>query len=236
VLEDLRGFGFVEAFATALDEDRLTAATAHAEAELACGRAGAIVAELEALVAENPYREPLWAQLISAYYLDERQSDALEAYRRLKTALAEDLGIDPGPSVQALHDKILRQQPLDARGSAHTAAVGAETVLEQRTQIEPGVAPAWLVEPSGRRHPLIGVATRIGRLPDNDIVLDDAKVSRHHAAVIDTGTGYAISDLRSANGVTVGGTRVQGSAPLAAGDQIGICGHTFTFEYAAPAK
>ena len=57
-------------------------------------------------------------------------------------------------------------------------------------------------------------AIRIGRLPDNDIVLDDANVSRHHAVVIDTGTSYVITDLRSANGVDVRGERIRGTATL----------------------
>jgi len=235
VLQDLRDFAFADQFATALQEDRITAATARAEAELACGRAAGVIGELEKLVAENPYREPLWAQLISAYYLDERQSEALSAYHRLKTALADDLGIDPGPSVRTLHDKILRQQPLDVKAAAKTAAVDAETVLDQHTQIEAGTAAAWLVDASGGRYPLHAVATRIGRQPDNDIVVDDAKVSRNHAAVIDTGTGYAITDLRSANGVELGDARVHGSAPLADGDRIRICGHVFTFEFGAAA-
>ncbi len=235
VLEDLRGFPFVDPLATALNEDRLTAATARAEAELACGRAARITGELEALAAENPYREPLWAQLITAYYLDERQSEALDAYRRLKSALAEDLGIDPGPTVRALHDRILRQLPLDVKKAAQTTAVGAKTVLDQRTEIERGTAAAWLVDASGRRYPLSAVATRIGRSPDSDIVVDDPKVSRTHAAVIDTGTGYAVTDLRSANGVELGERRIQGSAPLSGGDRIGICGHVFTFEFGATA-
>ncbi|CAN3127829.1 BTAD domain-containing putative transcriptional regulator [Mycobacterium sp. smrl_JER01] len=230
VLEDLRAFSFVGPFAAALDEERLTVATHHAEAELACGRAADVIGELEQLAVENPYREPIWVQLISAYYLTERQSEALAAYQRLKTTLADELGIDPGPTVQDLHGKILRQLPLDIRGPARAAA-GAETVLEQRTQIDSGAAVAWLVEATGIRHPLNSLATRIGRLPDNDIVLDDAKVSRHHAAIIDTGTGFAINDLRSANGVEVGARRIQGSAPLTHGDQIRICGHVFTYEH-----
>lgn len=230
VLEDLRGFTFAEQFATALQEDRLTAATARAEAELACGRAATITGELEALAAENPYREPLWSQLISALYLSERQSEALAAYQRLKTALAEDLGIDPGPTVRALHDRILRQQPLDVKQAARQTAVGAKTVLDQRTLIGSGDSSAWLVDPAGHRYQLTSVATRIGRAPDNDIVVDDPKVSRTHAAIIDTGTGYAVTDLRSANGVELGDSRVQGSAPLAGGDRIHICGHVFTFE------
>ena len=231
VLEDLREFGFVDPFATAMDEERLTVATARAEAELACDRAPLIIGDLESLVADHPYREPLWAQLISAYYLCERQSDALDAYRRLKTALADDLGIDPGPTVQTLHDRILRQQPIDVKKAARTTAVGRKTVLDQRTRIDAGSGAVWLVDASGQRYPLRSVATKIGRLPDNDIVLDDEKVSRHHAAIIDTGTGFAVSDLRSANGVELGGTRIQGSVALAHGDQIRICGHVFTFSY-----
>ena len=115
VLDDLRDFAFVEALATALVEDKLMPTPHCAEAEIACGRADTVIGELEALAAEHPYREPLWAQLITAYYVAERQSDALEAYRRLKTTLAEDLGIDPGPTLSALHERILRQEPLDTK-------------------------------------------------------------------------------------------------------------------------
>ena len=72
---------------------------------------------------KHPYREPLWAQLITAYYLTGRQSDALNAYQRLKTTLADDLGIDPNPTVQSLHERILRQEPLDVKTAAKTTAV-----------------------------------------------------------------------------------------------------------------
>ncbi|MGB3482820.1 MAG: BTAD domain-containing putative transcriptional regulator [Mycobacterium sp.] len=229
VLEDLQDFEFVDALATALSEDRLSAVTAHAEAEIACGRAGEVLGALETLTAEHPYREPLWAQLISAYYLSERQSDALEAYGRLKRNLADELGIDPGPSLRDLYQKILRQEPLDAKASAKTAAVGNVTQLDQRTAMSASSSTAYLEDPSGGQHPLRAVATRIGRLDDNDIVLADAKVSRHHAAVIDTGTSYVISDLRSANGIYVQHNRVQGSATLTEGDQIRICDYTFVF-------
>jgi SARP family transcriptional regulator, regulator of embCAB operon len=79
VLDDLRDFAFVEVFATALMEDDVLVHTARAEAEIACGRADAITGELEALAAKHPYCEPLWAKLITAYYVAERQSHALEA-------------------------------------------------------------------------------------------------------------------------------------------------------------
>jgi DNA-binding SARP family transcriptional activator len=194
VLEDLHGFQFVDPFATALTEDKLYVHTARAEAEIVCGRWYAVIAELQGLIIEHPYHEPLWAQLIAAYYLSERQSDALDAYGRLKAILADDLGIDPGPTVQELQARILRQEPLDVKKAAQRTAARAVTSLQQ----------------------------------------DDASVSRHHAVVIDTGTNWVITDLRSANGVKLRQQRIRGTATLADGDRIGIGGHELTFEIPPP--
>jgi SARP family transcriptional regulator, regulator of embCAB operon len=230
VLDDLRDFEFVEAFAAALAEDKLVAQTLRAEAEIACGRSRSIISELEALASEQPYREPLWAQLITAYYLTERQYDALEAYRRLKTTLADELGIDPGPTLRALHERILRQEPLEVKRVARATAKRAVATLQRRTRASGYSAVALLRDGAGRRYPLRGAATRIGRLPDNDIVLDDAMVSRYHAMIVDTGNSFVITDLRSANGIHLADKRIRGSASLADGDHIRISDHEFTFE------
>jgi DNA-binding SARP family transcriptional activator len=230
VLEDLRDFQFVQAFAAALAEDKLVALTARAESEIACGRTHSIIGELEALVAEHPYREPLWAQLITAYYLAERQYDALDAYGRLKAALADDLGIDPGPTLRRLHQRILRQEPLDVQQAARATAKRSAVTRRRPTEVAEGAAVAHLRDIGGSRYPLRGTATRIGRLSDNDIVLDDDTVSRYHAVIIDTGNSFVITDLRSANGVDVAEERIRASATLADGDRICICGHEFTFE------
>jgi DNA-binding SARP family transcriptional activator len=232
VLEDLRDFQFVDAFATALTEDKVVAHTARAEAEIACGRSYAVIGELESLTVEHPYREPLWAQLIIAYYLADRQSEALDAYQRLRTTLADDLGIDPGPTVRALHERILRQEPLDVKRAARTTAVHTSVNIDLRTAVDATSALASLRASSGLVYPLLVAATRIGRLSDNDIVLDNPNVSRHHAVIIDTGTSFVITDLRSANGVDVGNERIRGTATLADGDRIRICDHEFTFEIA----
>jgi len=229
VLDDLRDFQFVEALAPALTEEKVVAHTVRAEADIACGRADSVIAELESLVVEHPYREPLWAQLITAYYLAERQSDALDAYRRLKTTLADDLGIDPGPAVRGLHERILRQEPLDVKQSAKVTAQTLATRFEQHSWVNTLSNPAHLRDASGRCYPLQAVATGIGRFADNDIVLDDPRVSRRHAVIIDTGTGFVINDLRSANGVEVQDQRIRGSAPLAPGDVIRIGGHRLIF-------
>ena len=196
VLQDLPDFEFVASFAAALVEDEVTVHIASAEAEIACGRANSVISALEGLTADHPYREPLWAQLITAYYIAERQSDALDAYRRLKTALSKDLGIEPGPTIRALHERILRQQVLDVRRAALTAASAAASTLDRRNTQTGQPAVASLHALSGRDYPLTGVATRIGRLADNDVVLDDAEVSRYHAVVSDTGSSFVITDLR----------------------------------------
>lgn len=234
VLEDLADFEFVAPFGAALIEDNLNVHTARAEAEIACGRGSAVIGDLEGLTVKHPYHEPLWAQLIIACYVAERQSDALDAYRRLKTALAEDLGIEPGPTIQALHERILRQEVLDVRRAALTAASVAVHTLDRRTTMAGRPAVARLRAPSGDVHPLIGAATRIGRLPDNDVVLDDAEVSRHHAVVGDTGASFVITDLRSANGVYVHGRRIRGSVELADGDRVRIGHLEFVFEVEPP--
>lgn len=228
VLEDLRDFAFVDTFATSLVEEKLLVHTALAESEIACGRAQLVIGELEALTAEHPYREPLWVQLMTAYYVSDRQSDALAAYRRVKALLADELGIDPGATLRELNDRILRQDPLDARKNAMTTAAVTITVLEQYTLVAERRAAAYLQDASGRRYPL-HATTRIGRLSDNDIVLDSPKVSRHHAVVVDTGASYIINDLRSANGVHVQQQRIHATATLQDGDQLRICDHEFTF-------
>src|ERR1700744_2923050 len=229
-LDDLREFVFVETFATALSEVRVVAQIALAEAEIACGRADSVIPRLELLRTEHPFRERLWAQLITAYYVVERQSDALNAYLRLKSNLAEHLGIDPGPTVRSLHERILRQEPLDPKGTAQTTATRrvADLAPPAGTLAAP-IAVAERRGKDGQRYRLQS-STRIGRRTDNDIVLDDDDVSRYHAVVIDTGSSFVVSDLRSTNGVHVHGRRIRSSATLADGDHIRIGSHEFTFE------
>ena len=98
---------------------RLAALEQRIELDLELGRHGALVAELEALTAEHPYRERLHAQLMLALYRAGRQADALDAYRRARHALVEDLGLEPGRELQSLEAAILAQDPsLDARRRA----------------------------------------------------------------------------------------------------------------------
>ncbi len=99
---------FAEPFARRLEELRLEATVALLTQELDAGRATARVGELEALVAEHPLHEKLTGLLMHALAAIGRQADALAAYEALRARLAEELGIDPGPQLQAVHLEVLR--------------------------------------------------------------------------------------------------------------------------------
>ena len=71
--------------------------------------------ELETIVAEHPLRERLREQLMLALYRSGRQAEALTTYRDGRSALVEELGIEPGRGLRELEQAILRQDPaLDA--------------------------------------------------------------------------------------------------------------------------
>jgi DNA-binding SARP family transcriptional activator len=218
-LADLRGFRFAEEFATAVEEERLSTLQARIDADLACGRDSAVIGELTTLVGQHPLREPLWAQLMTAYYRMGRQADALDASRRIRALLNDELGIDPSPALQELERKILRQESL-----WQPVVNGGPSVDMLQTQTEDDDMPTagTLVLPSGQVVPIPLRGLRIGRMAENDLVLNDPKVSRYHAVIVDTGNGFAISDLRSTNGVSVGSTRVLDSRVLDIGDVIRI--------------
>ncbi|MFE1441881.1 BTAD domain-containing putative transcriptional regulator [Streptomyces sp. NPDC058739] len=97
----------VEAEATRLTATWTQARELLIEARLRLGRHEAVLDEVEALAAEHPLRESLRGQLMLALYRSGRQADALAAYRDLRRRLAEELGIEPGPPVQQLHQQIL---------------------------------------------------------------------------------------------------------------------------------
>lgn len=109
-LADLLYEEFAELEARRLEELRLSVREDLADAELEGGSSAALVPELEALVAENPYRERLRAQLMLALYRSGRQADALEAYRAARAALGE-LGLDPSVQLRLLEQAILNQDP-----------------------------------------------------------------------------------------------------------------------------
>jgi DNA-binding SARP family transcriptional activator/WD40 repeat protein len=100
---------FAIAERTALEELRLAAVEDRVAADLALGAGSELVAELETLVDQHPWREKLWGQLMTALYRSGRQGDALAAFRRVRKALVDELGLEPGPELRAVEAKILAQ-------------------------------------------------------------------------------------------------------------------------------
>jgi hypothetical protein len=103
-----------------------------------------VVAEIDALLAENPLRERLHAQRMLALYRCGRQAEALEAYRQARETLVEAIGVEPSPELQRLHDAILRQ---DASLDVEAA------VVELPRELDAAAAP-----------PVIGRAVELRRL------------------------------------------------------------------------
>jgi predicted ATPase/DNA-binding SARP family transcriptional activator len=102
---------FAEGETSRLEELRLQAVEERLEARLALSDGAELVPELELLVADNPFRERLRAQLMLALYRCGRQTDALAHYRDAVHVFAEELGVMPGPELQVLERRILTHDP-----------------------------------------------------------------------------------------------------------------------------
>ncbi|MFF0747615.1 BTAD domain-containing putative transcriptional regulator [Streptomyces sp. NPDC004267] len=94
-----------------LAELRLTTLEQRAETQLAMGLHERVLADLTPLAAELPGRERLVAAQMTALYRAGRQTEALELYRTTRRHLVTELGIEPGPALTTLHDRILAADP-----------------------------------------------------------------------------------------------------------------------------
>jgi len=146
-LDDLAYEPFAQSEIARLDQLRVAALEQLIEAKLALGRHAELVAQLERLVAEHPYRERLWGHLMLALYRCERQADALQAYQDARRTLVEELGIEPGERLRELERAILAQDPALGRLEGDDSAVPAAP-----TELPTGVVTFLLtdVEDSSR--------------------------------------------------------------------------------------
>ncbi len=108
-LADFSYESFAQGALARLENARLETLELRGDADLALGRHARLVGELEQQIADHPFRERLRGQLMLALYRSGRQAEALEAYRAARTTLVEELGIEPGPALQALEQAILAQ-------------------------------------------------------------------------------------------------------------------------------
>jgi predicted ATPase/DNA-binding SARP family transcriptional activator len=147
--EDVQYEPFAQSETVRLEELRLAALEDRIDAELALGRHRELVAELEALVAEHASRERVCGQLMLALYRSDQQAAALEAFRAATRAMRDELGIDPGPTLQELQQAILRHDPAlafeppESRARRHlpapeTPLVGREAEIGELVELLQG--------------------------------------------------------------------------------------------------
>ncbi|WP_051772215.1 AfsR/SARP family transcriptional regulator [Saccharothrix sp. NRRL B-16314] len=125
--EDLPG---LRAEAVRLQSARLDAVETCAELELRLGLHYRVGKELAAVVAEHPLRERARAQLMLAQYRSGRRAEALRTYQDARRTLIEQVGLEPGPELRELHEKILRDAPA--------------LLPQQRVEVVPVAAPSQL--------------------------------------------------------------------------------------------
>ncbi|GAB3497100.1 AfsR/SARP family transcriptional regulator [Nocardiopsis coralliicola] len=205
--------------AARLDEERWSATEDLVRAELDLGRHDGLVAELTALVAEHPLRERMRGALMLALYRTGRAPEALDVFRRGSELLAEELGVDPGRELRALHTAILREEPaLDspyappAPGgrSAETRAGAAAGGPAGGDAAVPAQLPADLADFTGRGDHLHEIRAHLaaGRPPGSVPVVavsgmggvGKTSLALHaaHAAAADHPGGQLYADLRGA--------------------------------------
>jgi DNA-binding SARP family transcriptional activator len=176
VLADLDTETALRPEVTRLAEMRLATVEDRVDVLLATGRHQEVVAELESLTEEHPLRERLWGQLIVARYRCGRQADALAAYRSVRSVLVDQVGVEPGPELQALAQDVLDQAPtLRWQAPAHRTN-GA------RVPLPPGTT----------RAPLVGRDRERARLAE---WLDEARTGRFVAAFVSGPSGIGKTTL-----------------------------------------
>jgi DNA-binding SARP family transcriptional activator len=192
-LADLAYEPIAQAEIARLDESRLAALEDRIDADLALGRHAEVVGELEALIADQPLRERLRRQLMLALYRSGRQAEALEAYRQARSALVEELGIEPARELQEMERAILVQdsrldltqdmgasEPSDGGGPGGQRSFfgrgrelaglleGLEGALRGEASVflvagEPGIGKSSLIDEIGRRARARGAKVVWGR-------------------------------------------------------------------------
>jgi predicted ATPase/DNA-binding SARP family transcriptional activator len=164
---DLGDALFVTAETQRLEGVRLAALEQQAEVGLDLGHHAELIPLLQDLVERHPLRERLWKALMTALYQAGRQAEALDAYRRLRSLLAEELGLEPSDAVQDVQRRILvhdvalepvfHDGPDTQRGPALpgnlprrlTSVVGREQLTAELTAVLRDVPALTLVGPGG---------------------------------------------------------------------------------------
>ena len=110
-LVDVRVGPVLEIEVLRLEESRLVTMERRIDVDLRLGRHTELLAELTELTARHPQHEGMHSQMMVALYRSGRQAAALDVFRRLRQRLIGDLGVEPSPQLQRLHQAILAVDP-----------------------------------------------------------------------------------------------------------------------------
>src|SRR5664280_2337724 len=134
-LAEVDGVMWAQGAIARLEELRLGAVESLLDVRLSLGQHREIVAAAEASVQEHPLRERGWAILMTALYRSGRQAEALRSYQRLRTHLAEQLGVEPSRELADLEESMILQSP-DLRWPSGSPSTSSETRPEtSRTDV-----------------------------------------------------------------------------------------------------
>ena len=191
----------------------------------------------------------VWAPNQYEVRLSPRDYSSLESYRQvLERRLAEylagharerELTLLDAPSVILMADAAVpdARPQISAeladlpKGKQAPPAADVTAGFTTKVPVRPAFAGAGCTFsslPDGRVYPLRRSPTTLGRSPDNDIILDDRRVSRHHAQLVADGGSLLLHDLQSANGTWVNGRRIT-EHQLQAGDLVSLGGVELVF-------
>ena len=121
-LADIPLTPLVEAEAERLAGLRLEAAELRIEAEMACRGPAQVIPDLQGLLASHPLRERLWLLLMQALDAAGRPAEALGAYSQARSAIADELGAEPGTELRQFYAGLLARDDLRAAGGGDAAA------------------------------------------------------------------------------------------------------------------
>ena len=110
-LADLSGNAAVARLVRPLEDARADVVEELMSLRVRHGSARSAVAALPDLIAADPWREGLWGLLMQGYYATGRQVEALETYQRVRKLMIDELGVEPGPELRELEQRILAQDP-----------------------------------------------------------------------------------------------------------------------------
>lgn len=198
---------FLAPDAARLEDQRVIAAEALADAHARQGRAADDVALLEELAARDPLRETVAVQLVRALYAAGRQADALAAYDRCRGALADELGVQPTPALREMRAAVLAQQPLPG-----VAGTVLPTNLPPRNRSFVGrrglLAAVDTTLDDDTRRPRAVALTGLGGVGKTDLALELAHLRHRHGRVAwwisaedPAGTATGLAALATALGI-----------------------------------